>query len=442
MSEPKRYAVVGTGARAGMYLHAAAMRYPEHACLVGLCDPSRVRLEFWTKMLERLGAPPAPAFGIEEFDAMLARQRVETLIVTSVDATHDEYIVRALEAGCDVVTEKPMTTDADKARRILDATKRTGRSVRVTFNYRWNPGSTLLRQLILEGRVGQPLLVDFMWTLDTSHGADYFRRWHREKRHSGGLLVHKASHHFDLVNFWIDSIPAEVVAMGGLRFYGREAAAARGEERAYDRYTDVAEAAGDPFALSLRGNDGLEGLYLAAERETGYLRDRNVFGDEIDIEDTVGVLARYENGVQLNYSLVAYSPWEGLRVCITGTKGRIELFDTHGSHIIKGQSEQELAREQRAGPSALPTQATFVHVFPMFGEPHAVPVPKLEGSHGGADRLLLDQIFDPGAPVDPFGRSATERDGAAAALLGFAANRSLATGAPVRTRDLLEIPPR
>ena len=64
--------------------------------------------------------------------------------------------------------------------------------------------------------------------LDTSHGADYFRRWHREKDKSGGLLVHKSTHHFDLVNWWLASSPKTVFAMGGLRFYGRENAEGRG----------------------------------------------------------------------------------------------------------------------------------------------------------------------------------------------------------------------
>ena len=47
----------------------------------------------------------------------------------------------------------------------------------------------------------------FEWALDTVHGADYFRRWHREKKNSGGLLVHKSSHHFDLVNWWLGDVP-------------------------------------------------------------------------------------------------------------------------------------------------------------------------------------------------------------------------------------------
>jgi predicted dehydrogenase len=69
--------------------------------------------------------------------------------------------------------------------------------------------------------------VHFEWVLDTVHGADYFRRWHREKANSGGLLVHKASHHFDLVNWWIGDVPATVYARGALRFYDDDAARAR-----------------------------------------------------------------------------------------------------------------------------------------------------------------------------------------------------------------------
>ena len=61
----------------------------------------------------------------------------------------------------------------------------------------------------------------FEWALDTVHGADYFRRWHRDKKNSGGLLVHKSSHHFDLVNWWIGDVPARVYARGGLQVLRR-----------------------------------------------------------------------------------------------------------------------------------------------------------------------------------------------------------------------------
>src|SRR5262249_48077265 len=161
---------------------------------------------------------------------------------------------------CDVVCEKPMTTDAAKARAIFDAIERTGRSLRVTFNCRFLPIAVELRKLMMSGIVGRPTLADLHWTLDTSHGADYFRRWHRETDRSGGLPLHKSTHHFDMVNWWLDSRPRTVFAMGDLAFYGRKAAEARGESYSYDRYTDRPEAAKDPFAFSLHSDEMMKGL--------------------------------------------------------------------------------------------------------------------------------------------------------------------------------------
>ena len=87
-----------------------------------------------------------------------------------VDATHHLYITRAMELGCDVISEKPMTTELPKLLTIFDAIERTGRSLRVTFNYRYAPAYTQFRQLVLDGEVGWPVAVDFSWILDTSRG--------------------------------------------------------------------------------------------------------------------------------------------------------------------------------------------------------------------------------------------------------------------------------
>jgi predicted dehydrogenase len=416
------------------------VHFAEHAELVALCDPSQVRMAFWNRLLGLWGVPPVPTYPAAAFRRMIGEQRPDVVIVCSVDATHHEYTAAALELGCDVITEKPMATDAEKARLILDAAERSGRRVTVAFNYRFAPSFTRLRQVVAEGRIGTPLLVDFQWVLDTNHGADYFRRWHRQKENSGGLLVHKATHHFDLVNFWVDSLPEEVFAMGGLRFYGRANAEARGEARPYVRYTGEAAARDDPFRLVLDENEGLRGLYLEAEAETGYLRDQNVFGDGISIEDTLGVLARYRSGVQLVYSLVAYAPWEGLRVCITGTRGRAELFETQASHVVGADAARPPGGPPpEAAATALSTAGRFLHVHPMFAPPYAVPIPAAEGGHGGGDALLVRRLFDLAAPPDPFGRSADHWDGAASIALGIAANRSLESGRPVRVDELLPL---
>jgi predicted dehydrogenase len=125
---------------------------------------------------------------------MLRTVQPQTVMVCTQDDTHDELIVQSLEAGCDVITEKPMATTAEKCRRILEAEARTGRRVNVAFNYRYAPFMAKLKALLLSGVIGEIVSVDFHWYLNTKHGADYFRRWHAYQANSGSLFVHKATH--------------------------------------------------------------------------------------------------------------------------------------------------------------------------------------------------------------------------------------------------------
>lgn len=432
MSQRKRYAIVGTGARAGMFVNAITTTYREETELVAFCDLSQTRMNWYNqKLAETLDMAPRPTYFADQFDQMITDTRPDTVIVSTIDSTHHLYITRAMELGCDVISEKPMTTDLAKLKAIYEVIEQTGRSLRVTFNYRYAPAYTRFRQLVMEGLVGRPLLVDFSWLLDTSHGADYFRRWHREKENSGGLLVHKATHHFDLVNWWIDAIPKSVFALGDLHFYGRANAAARGEQYSYHRYTNVPAAQNDPFALFLTAKEDHKGLYLDAEAETGYLRDRNVFGEPVTIEDTMAVTARYSNDALLSYCLVAYAPWEGLRVAITGTKGRIEMdIEESVTHLLG---------DGQASASKGPFKQTRMRAFPMFGQPYEVEVPVATGGHGGADPVMLEQIFSPAPPPDPFHRAASHIDGAASILIGIAANESMRTGQFIHIDDLFPL---
>src|SRR5690242_9746130 len=230
--------------------HATRQPPPIRPGLVGLADVNRSRMEAHNRWLKAAGHGPVPAYAADDLAALLDRERVDELIVTSVDRTHAGHIVTALEAGCDVLTEKPMTVDAESARRILDAQRRTGRRVSVAFNYRFNPVHEMVRTLLAGGEIGEIGSVHFEWLLDVRHGADYFRRWHRDKANSGGLLVHKSGHHFDLVNWWLGAAPEQVYANGRLFFYG-ENGKRHGYARDYDRAHGSPAAEDDPFALDL-----------------------------------------------------------------------------------------------------------------------------------------------------------------------------------------------
>jgi predicted dehydrogenase len=438
-SRPRRCAVVGLGARAQLFVNALAGPYADRVELAGLCDVNTHRMAVHNDWIAaaRPGSPPVPAYAAEDFDAMLRRERIDLVVVTSVDRTHDDYIVRALEAGCDVITEKPMTTDADKARRILDARRRTGREVRVAFNYRYNPVHAAVREALASGRIGEVGSVHFEWLLDLRHGADYFRRWHREKANSGGLMVHKATHHFDLVNWWLGSQPETVFAHGGLFFYGKEAGQRRGLARDYTRAHGSPAAQDDPFALRLADSPVLTSLYLDAEAEDGYHRDQNVFGPGVTIEDDMAVLVRYASGATLTYHLTAYSPWEGYRIAFNGSQGRLELLveeSTWTPRRHRTDSGQAVLHGADAENTAGRTQLLL---RPFWEPPRELEVTTGEGGHGGGDTRMLDDLFGERAP-DALGRAADDTDGARSLVTGLAANRSFDTGQPVRAREVLD----
>jgi hypothetical protein len=133
---PLRAAVVGTGHRAQTFTRGLAAR-PGH--VVALCDPNPARMAFHNRLLTAEGEPAATTWEPGRFADLLAEEDIEEVVVTTVDAAQGRYVVPALKAACRVVTEKPMTVDAERCARILDTVRATGNPLTVAFNYRFNP---------------------------------------------------------------------------------------------------------------------------------------------------------------------------------------------------------------------------------------------------------------------------------------------------------------
>ncbi|MDD3115767.1 MAG: Gfo/Idh/MocA family oxidoreductase [Victivallaceae bacterium] len=437
-SAKKKYVLVGTGSRASMYVNALMRDYTDVGELSAFCDSNQARMDYWNSVVtEEYKKKALPTFMADEFERMINKIKPDKVIVTTMDRTHHTYICKAMELGCDVITEKPLTVDAEKCQQIIDTSKRTGKNVTVTFNYRYSPRNTKIKEVINSGVLGDLTSIHFEWLLSTVHGADYFRRWHRNKNNSGGLMVHKATHHFDLVNWWTGSFPETVFAMGDLFFYGKENAEKRGVREFYYRAKGSKIAAKDPFALHVTAKDErLKGLYFdKAEKEDHYFRDQSVFGDGISIEDNMGVMVRYRNKAIMTYSLNAHSPWEGYRVCFNGTKGRLEFNVVETPYVSGGYADfnQPGMHELDCDKETMVPEIIFQ---PHWGKPQVIDYEKAAGGHGGGDKRLLDHLFR-GAKVDPLGHAAGCEDGAKSILIGIAANKSMKTGLPVEIKTLV-----
>ncbi|HUQ10713.1 MAG TPA: Gfo/Idh/MocA family oxidoreductase [Steroidobacteraceae bacterium] len=420
-----KYVNVGVGSRSRMYLTAITKSFKDGNELVAVCDTNQGRLETAARFVAANGAKPKKYLAAD-FDKMIKETRPDCVIVTCPDAYHDEYIVRALDAGCNVLTEKPLTTTAEKAQRIVDACKRNNKHVRVLFNYRYSPPRTQVKDLLMSGAIGDVLSVDFHWLLNTLHGADYFRRWHSNKDISGGLMIHKATHHFDLVNWWLGSDPETVMAYGKREFYTPKMAQRFGLQSHHERCLTCPEKDKCSFYLDIAGDKNFKELYLDNEKYDGYYRDRCVWRPDISIEDTMNVIVKYKTGATLSYSLNAMNAWEGYTIAFNGTKGRLEHSIVEGGAISAGAVGYQGQEEDRER----------IRIIPLRGKAQDIEVWTGKGSHGGGDNVMLTEVFGK-AEEDKYKRAADERSGLYSCLIGASANRSFVTGGAVKIADLV-----
>ncbi|HRE82193.1 MAG TPA: Gfo/Idh/MocA family oxidoreductase [Opitutaceae bacterium] len=414
-----RYAIVGTGSRSRLFQEAIEKEFRDHVRLAALCDLNPGRLQLAAERSRAWGGTVPALYASENFEKMLSEQAIQTVLVTTMDGNHHEFIVRAMEAGCDVISEKPMTTTPEKCRQILEAQARTGRTCRVTFNLRYSPPCTQVKDVLMSGEIGDVQSVDLHWMLDTRHGADYMRRWHSRKENSGGLMIHKASHHFDLVNWWLGAVPVSVFATGKRDFYQPKTLRRMGLSGAHERCLTCPESDRCAFYVDIRKDADLKSLYLDQEKYDGYVRDRCPFRGDINIEDTMNVLVRYNTGATLTYSLNAFCAWEGYTVAFNGTRGRLE-------HSAGG-----LTPDGRVERYAMRTT-----LFPLRGAPKPLEVWTGVGSHQGGDKVMLEDLFLPHPKPDKYLRAADHRAGAVSTLIGMAANECFLTERPVQIAHL------
>ena len=407
----RKYAIVGTGDRAiGMWGRPLLKDYPDLLEFVGLCDSNPKRVAVARRML----GVNCPTF--TNFDQMCDQADPDLLMVTTVDSHHSNYITKGLDRGLSVITEKPMVVDERQCQEVLDAEKRNRRKIIVTFNYRYAPKHQKIKEILMSGAIGRVISVDFSWYLDVFHGSDYFRRWHRLKSKGGSLWVHKATHHFDLINWWLDADPIEVSAQAGLEVYGQNGKFRSTHCRACPHTSNCR------FFYDMTKNEHRMQLYAGCEDVDGYYRDGCVFREDVDIYDTMSAVVKYSNGAHMTYSLNAFMPFEGYRLAFNGERGRLEIRDY----------------ERQPWPIE---QQTEIYLTSSFAKREKIEMPHVVGGHSGGDMRIRDLIFR-NTELPAYMRLPDSRAGALSCLTGIAARKSVESKRPIRLSELVRLPAR
>lgn len=194
-----RIAIVGGGIRGRIF--AETTRSHPGADLVAICEPNASRA---AQLGSELGTPT-----FTSIEALLeSGEQVDAVVVATPDFAHEQPAVAALEAGLDLLVEKPLATTSDEAQRIIAASERGGGRIVVGFENRWNPLFNAVRHQLTKS--GHALVSQRALLQDTVYVPTKMLGWAAQSSPAWFLMPHS----LDLATWFSGAAPVEVFARG------------------------------------------------------------------------------------------------------------------------------------------------------------------------------------------------------------------------------------
>lgn len=190
-----RIGVVGTGGWGKNHVRVLN----DLQCLAAICDMNKERAEAFSKNFH------VP--GYSSLDEMMEKEKLDGVTICTPASTHFAMASKALGAGLHTFVEKPMTTSLKDADMLIETAKSANRALTVGFIERFNPPITALKQMIKEGKMGEPILLEF----------------HRENRRGAnisdvGIVKDASVHDIDTACWLFGEVPKVVYARVGMMY--------------------------------------------------------------------------------------------------------------------------------------------------------------------------------------------------------------------------------
>ncbi len=210
-SDIVRYGVIGTGMMGVEHIENIA--HLDGAVVTAISDPVEERRTIGAATVASFGADAPTVFASHR--ELLASGLVDAVVIASPNFTHVDVLGDVLDSGVHVMVEKPLCTTVADCRRMVTAAA-AGPSDRVVWmglEYRYMPPTTALLAQVRSGVVGNVKMVAIR-----EHRFPFLVKvgnWNRFTRNTGGTLVEKCCHFFDLMRLAADADPVRVMASGG-----------------------------------------------------------------------------------------------------------------------------------------------------------------------------------------------------------------------------------
>jgi len=384
--------IIGIGDRGVSFVHNFR-EFSDLAEVTGILDRNAQRAEAMARWHDFQDIPRH-----ETWEDFVTGGPYDLVLITTPDDTHPEMAALSLEAGFHVFVEKPLANTPEGVVRVMEAYDRCDRMLMMGFNVRYMNQARKMKEIAQRGELGD---IKVGVCHHPEHGIRYFRRWHKYRARTGGLVIHKGSHQLDIMNWIIGSHPVEVYAQGDLVVFTG------------DKVTPGCHVCEDlpscPYArrLGYRQAQMMRDMYIDPAEVDGYTRNYCPISADADVSDFYLVTIRYANGARANYNEIHFAGRSRVHWGFFGD--RAEMTAGEGN--------------------------TIERIEHLSGERAVYDVPAASGGHGGADPVMTLEMIT--SVVKGESLMPAPEAGVRSSVIGMAAMRSIDEGRPVRVDELV-----
>lgn len=416
--------LIGAGNRGSTYarkMHAM----PEKFKIVGVADPRKADRVFIRNMYD---FPEENCY--DSWEQILSRPKMADLaMICTLDGMHYEPAMKAIELGYDLLLEKPVAMRPEHCVAIAEAARKKGVRVLVCHVLRYTDFYGCIKQLLMDGTIGQVVSADLVEGIGHTHFAHSYTRgnWHKLET-SAPMLLAKSCHDLDIVQWLVDKPCKRVSSFGSLTYFRKENAPEGAPIRCVDGDCPVRESCPYDCLRFYRNTSNhwkrVVASGIAADRENPTweeilegLRTKNygqcVYHCDNDVVDHQVVSMEFDGGITATLTVNAFNKG-GRYIRIYGTNG--ELF----AHM--GAKEISLYTFDSKKNWTVPVSAGDEHIT---------------GGHGGGDAGIVQELYAYLSGSYTGFRAADIQVSVRNHMIGFAAEQARLTGTVVSLEDYL-----
>jgi len=300
---------IGTGMMGREHIKVVFEQFKDVAEVSAICDTNSDELNLAKKLL------PENVKCFSDYRDIINEKDVQAVFISLPNYLHCEVSIAAMKGGKDVFCEKPIATKIEDVYRMIEVKEKTGRILMIGLELRYSEYFQKMKKLVDLEVIGNPVIAwckefrgPFLPKIDN---------WIIKKEMSGGALVDKNSHHFDLMTWFLNAKPIKVCAFGGKNVL-------------------------------------------------------KVLNTEDEIEDNAVVIVEYENGKRASLSMCMFSPATAgdytLEIGLIGDKGRMQTEgDGKAIHIWKREKHEDIRWVGRS-PNYIRRSEHIVYNVPVLEE--------------------------------------------------------------------------